>query len=70
MLKLSFKHRRNINTHLYSIKLLRDNFITLLYLYELLNYESSSMRNDCYILKNNARYRPRSVIIATKKKKD
>ena len=35
-----------MNIHLYSIKLSRDNFITLLYLYELLNYESSSMRNN------------------------
>ena len=46
MLKLSFKHRRNMNIHLYSIKSFRNNFITHLFLYEPLNYESSSMRND------------------------
>ena len=69
MLKLSLKHRRNMNIHLYSIKLFQDNFTTFLHLHESLNYELSSMRNDRYILKNDARYRPRSVIIATKKKK-
>ena len=60
---------RNMSTHLYLIKLLRNNFIALLYFYESLNYESSSMRNDRYILKNNARYRSRFAIIATKKKR-
>ena len=47
--KLS-RNRRNMNIHLYSIKLSRDNFITLLYLYKPLNYELSLMRND-YILR-------------------
>ena len=60
---------RNINTHLYSIKLLRNNSITLLYLYESLNYKSNLMRNDYYILKNDARCRSRFVIIIIKKKK-
>ena len=60
---------RNINIHSYSTKLLRNNFITLLHLYKPLNYKSNSMRNDYYILKNNARYRPRFAIIAIKKKK-
>ena len=53
MLKLSLKHRRNMNIHLYSIKLLRNNFITHLFLYKSLNYESSSMRNDYILFKNN-----------------
>ena len=59
---------RNISTHLYSIKLFRNNFITFLYFYEFLNYESSLMRNNRYILKNNARYRSRFAIIVIKKK--
>ena len=59
---------RNMNTHLYSIKLFQNNFIILLHLYESLNYESSLMRNDYYILKDNARCRSRFVIIAIKKK--
>ena len=59
---------RNINTHSYSIKLFRNNFITFLHLYKPLNYESSSMRNNYYILKYDARYRSRFVIIVTKKK--
>ena len=46
-----------MNIHLYSIKSLRNNFITLLYFHKFLNYESSSMRND-YILKT-IRYRSR-----------
>ena len=46
MLKLSFKYRRNINIHLYLIKLFRDNFITHLFFYKFLNYELSSMRNN------------------------
>ena len=50
MLKLSLKHRRNMSIHLYSTKSLRNNFITLLFLYKPLNYKSSSMRNN-YILK-------------------
>ena len=41
---------RNINIHLYSIKLLRNNSLTFLHFYKPLNYESSLMRND-YILK-------------------
>ena len=53
MLKLSLKHRRNINTYLYSIKSLRNNFITVLYFYKSLNYESSSMRNDHIFFENN-----------------
>ena len=53
MLKLSLKHRRNMSIHLYSIKSLRNNFITLLYFYKPLNYESSSMRNDYIFFKNN-----------------
>ena len=60
---------RNMGTHSYSTKLLRDNFTTLLYLYESLNYESNSMRNDYYILKDDARYRFRFIIITIKKKK-
>ena len=67
LLKLS-QNRYNINIQSYSIKLSRNNFITLLHLYKSLNYESSSMRNDRYILKNNARCRLRFVIIITKKK--
>ena len=58
----------NMSTHLYSTKLLRNNYITLLYLYKSLNYESSLMRNNYYILKNDARYRSRFAIITTKKK--
>ena len=53
MLKLSLKHYCNINTHLYSIKSLRNNFITLLHLYESLNYKSSLMRNDYIFFKND-----------------
>ena len=53
MLKLSLKHYRNINIHLYSIKSLRNNFITFLYFYKPLNYELSSMRNDYIFFKNN-----------------
>ena len=60
---------RNMGTHLYSIKLFRNNFITFLHLYESLNYESSLMRNDYYILKDDARCRPRFAIIIIKKKK-
>ena len=55
--------------HLYLIKLFRDNFITFLHLYESLNYESSLIRNDYYILKSDARYRSRFAIIAIKKKR-
>ena len=39
------KHRRNMNIHLYSIKLSRNNSVTFLHFYKPLNYESSSMRN-------------------------
>ena len=53
MLKLSLKHRRNMNIHLYSIKSLRNNFITSLYLHKPLNYKSNSMRNDHIFFKNN-----------------
>ena len=53
MLKLSLKHRRNISTHLYSIKSLRNNFITSLYFHKPLNYELSSMRNDYIFFENN-----------------
>ena len=59
---------RNINIHLYSIKLLRNNFITFSHFYKPLNYESSLMRNNYYILKNDARYRSRFIIIIIKKK--
>ena len=69
MLKLSLKHRRNMNIYLYSIKLLRDNFTAFLYLYKSLNYELSSMRNDRYILKNDVYCHFRFAIIAAKKKK-
>ena len=62
------QNRRNMNIHSYSIKLPRNNFVTFLHLYGSLNYESSSMRNNRYILKDNARYRSRFVIIITKKK--
>ena len=41
-----------MSTHLYLIKLFRNNFATLLYFHKPLNYKSSSMRND-YIFKNN-----------------
>ena len=54
MLKLSLKHRRNMNIHLYSIKLLRNNFITHLFFHKSLNYESSSMRNNYIFFENNA----------------
>ena len=60
---------RNMNIYLYLIKLLRNNFITLLHLYEFLNYELSLMRNNRYILKGDARYRSRFAIIAIKKKR-
>ena len=66
MLKLSQKHRRNINTHLYSIKLFQNNFITFLYLYESLNYESSSMRNDYIFLKITLSPSQRSFAIKKK----
>ena len=42
-----------MSAHSYSIKLFQNNFITLLHLYEFLNYESSSMRNDYIFFKNN-----------------
>ena len=65
------KHRRNMNIYLNSIKLLRDNFVTLLSLYELLNYESSSMRNN-HILKITLSLSQKSfaifAVIVTKKK--
>ena len=60
---------RNMSIYLYLIKLLRNNFITFLHFYKPLNYESSLMRNNYYILKNDAYYRPRFVIIIIKKKK-
>ena len=53
MLKLSLKHRRNMSTHLYSIKSLQNNFTALLYLYEPLNYESNLMRNNHILFEND-----------------
>ena len=46
------KHRRNMNIHLYSIKLSQNNFTTFLYLHKSLNYESSLMRNDFFFKDN------------------
>ena len=70
MLKLKLsQNRRNINTHSYLTKLPQNNFITFLYLHKSLNYESSSMRNNYYILRDNAHCRPHFVIIIIKKKK-
>ena len=40
-----------MSIHLYSIKLFRNNFITYLFFYESLNYESNLIRNNYYILK-------------------
>ena len=57
-----------MSTHSYLIRLSRNNSATLLYLYKPLNYKSSLMRNDYYILRNNARCRFRFVIVEIKKK--
>ena len=62
------QNRRNMSIHLYLIKLPRNNSITFLYLYKSLNYKLNSMRNDYYILKNNAHCRFHFAIIITKKK--
>ena len=58
-----------MSTYSYLIKLFRNNFITLLYLYKSLNYKSSLIRNNHISLKDRHHSCDILSIVIIKKRK-